>query len=286
MTTGNGKVLLCFDNKLDTATLTASSEASSSTTVQNLKDYRPGVQWVATGHASEWVKADHGQTEVCSVVIIWNHNGTANAQVQIEKSDVTDFSVDSYNQTFDLWTATEGLGEGGLGETGLGGYPALSAFAAWSPYRVIIIPERPSGRYTRLTFLDPSNTVGFRAGRVFVGDYSQTGINFLPNWQMGREGSGSSKITGSGSVRLKKGRKRRILTINWDFADRTDWKVFDDLGRIIGIDGSMFVVPFPDDDLAWQYRTTVYGVPATNGPIQGANQSDLFSFTLSVREFS
>jgi len=286
MATGTGKALLCFDNLVDRSTLTASSAAATAP-VTNLQDYRPKIQWVANDN-TPWVQGTTGAPETLKVAILWNHNGLPAGDLRWRAGADPAFLAAAVDQTFDMWAPVYGLGEGGLGENGLGGYPVLSDFSAWSPYRVLLLPQSEQP-YWRLDLLDPTNPAPSRAGRLYIGNYVQVGRNFNNDWSLGYEDDGGVVKTDGGSLRKKIKGRRRILALTFRFITESEaLTTFDDLQRMIGITGDMFVILFPDAAPSRQYRTTIYGIPSLNGPVKGEGSPAprRYSFGLTLRELT
>lgn len=290
MTTGNGNALLFFENLVDTATLSASS-AVSTLPVTNLQDYEPSIVWRPTGCTAEYVQSDLGSSQTVQAVIAWNHNWTNASAVRLRVSDNSDMSSPTYDSgSVDGWTSIVGAGEGGAGLGGVGGAPVLSAFNQYRFYRVLLLPSGTMGRYVRLDIVDPTNAAGYvQMGRLFIGGYVQPTINFSYGWKLGWKDLGSTVRTDSGSARLNRRGKYRTLDLTFDFLEEGEALTWgDDIGRIVGSSRDMFVVPEPDATTSIQYRTTLYGVPTLNGPL---DQSAIivparYSFSLSLEELT
>lgn len=288
MTTGNGNILLFYQNLVDTASLSASSSVGT-LPVTNLADYRPTIVWRATGRTAEYVQADLGSTQFVQSVIAWNHNWTNASTIRLRVSNNSDMSSPTYDSgTVDGWPSIVGAGEGGAGIGGAGGAPILSAFNQYRFYRVLLIPGSVSGRYVRLDMADPTNSAGYvQMGRLFIGSYLQPTINFQYGWKLGWKDLGLATRTDSGSVRFSKRGKHRVLELSWDYLEQGEALVsFDDIGRIVGMSRDMFAVPMPDAGTSLQYRTAIYGVPTVNGPVAGVSAPAFYSFSLTLEEIT
>lgn len=118
-----GKATIFFDDQVETATISASSEAID---VDNLKSFQLGEKWRTTSNTNEYVQADFGESTVVPFIAFWRHNLTTQATIRVRISDNSDMSSPAFDATFYAWTGFTGYDEGGYNEGGYGGTPDIS----------------------------------------------------------------------------------------------------------------------------------------------------------------
>ncbi|MBU2177656.1 MAG: discoidin domain-containing protein, partial [Gammaproteobacteria bacterium] len=74
---------ICYQNLVDSAVITASSEEAS-LPAANVTAFHKSKVWRATGCAAEWIKFDLGSPQDITEIIIVGHNFSSGATVQIE----------------------------------------------------------------------------------------------------------------------------------------------------------------------------------------------------------
>lgn len=143
---------LLWDNKVDSGTITANSEASNYP-VSNIVHIHLSRQWRSTGDTSEWIKIDAGagNTITADSVAILQHNISSGATVKIQA-----------NAT-DVWTA-----------------PSIDETITYNSGIIFKFFTNTTGyRYWRLLVEDPSNPDGYiEIGRLFLCTYYQVEKSF------------------------------------------------------------------------------------------------------------
>ena len=134
-----------YDNLIRSATLTATSAASSSMGVDKLRTSSPRERWRSTGRVAETIIAAASVAETWPLVLIEGHNLTAAATVRIRISANADLSAPSYDCTFWAWPSIMGLDEGGLDEGGLDGAPVVEDLEDWQKRSAFLLDLVLSG---------------------------------------------------------------------------------------------------------------------------------------------
>lgn len=279
------KILILYDNRIDDATITASSEAGALGAV-NLKSWNLSKVARTTGLTDQWWRAAYAQPETVDTVALWNHNLDAAATIRVRLSDAADMSDPVFDQTFDAWPSCYGVGEIGLGLCGLGGTPILSDLNDYKPYTVMRLGGSYEARYLRIDLANPDLVDGFfEAGRLIAGVGFQPQRNFSYGWEIDWIDPSEQIESDGGAIHIDKRNKYRVINLPFKTADKADaLGAFNDLKRIVGNSRDILVMPFPDH-VVDVYRVTVYGLPVKGG-VQPVRQvkHNLFTTGLKVRE--
>lgn len=283
------KGLFLYDNTLwrPGVTLTASSEALP---VSRLLDYRPGRKWRATGDTAEWVKVDHGAVVDIDTVFVYAMNATnqpsLDATVRVRISANADMSSPLFDETFEIWPPVTGYGD--LYGIGYGGYPVLSAFAAFTQRRLIRLGAMYSARYLRLDFADPSNPSGYiEVGIVMAGQGYQPTRNFTFGWDVDHDDPSEQDETDGGAVLITARPSARVLSLAMGKIPLGEALGYvDDMKRIVGRKRPLLFAPFPDGSLNRIYRTTIYGVVKTWAPIVNIAPERATVSGMTIRELA
>lgn len=280
------KVLILHDNRIDDATMSASSTAGTLVPA-NLQDRALKKVARTTGVTAEYWQAAFASGETISTVALWNHNLTAGATIRVRLSNNSDMSSPVYDTTFDAWASCYGVDEIGLDLCGLDGTPILSALNDYKPYRVIRLGSSYEALYLRLDVVDTDNTDGYlQAGRLIAGIGWQPDRNFSFGWGLDWIDPSGVTETDDGGMWFDRRDKYRVLDLPFKFAAEADaLGVFNDLKRIVGHSRDILVMPFPDGKAQDQYRTTVYGVPVRGGvaPLR-EERHNKFTTSIKIRE--
>lgn len=261
------KGLWIYDNTLwrPGVTLTASTQRLA---VSNLLDYRPGRKWSPTGKAAEWIHVDHGADVEIDTILLYAGSFVLGSTVRVRISNNADMSSPVYDQTPEIWPPVYGFGIN-YGFS-YGGYPNLTAFAAFTQRRLIRLGAVYTGRYLRLDFADPDNPLAyFDLGIVMAGMGWQPSRNFRFNWDTGHEDPTEHHDTDGGDVLIHAKPSHRVLSVAFGNLELDEVLAQgDDMQRIVGKKRPVLFVPFPDGSLNRIYRTSIYGLPAAWQPIR------------------
>jgi hypothetical protein len=280
--TGAGNVLFLYDPISDRSgvSITASS-AAAGLPVSNLLDMRPKKIWQATGAASEWVNFDAGagnQFDIDTIGLV-AFNNDVDGSVRIQIGDDPTYAVTALDQTFEMWPPVWGLGD----QFGyyFGGYPALSAFAQYTYFRVIQFLDalgnrlQYSGRYTRRTFTNPTLAAGVQQlGRDMSGVAYQPSRNFQYGWKIEWIDPSQVKRTDGGGVVANRKPKYRRITIQLGTRAlplKEALNYANTMIRIIGNTRPVLVVLFPQASTDQLYQTSAYCLLTSTAAIVGEN---------------
>lgn len=181
-------ITFIYDNPVDRATLTPSSEAGGMP-ADNLKTKLRSEKWRTTGCASESLIIMTPGCEALNVLSIVEHNFTAAATIRVQANSSNSWASTPVDITF---TALEppdiddagGFGMGGFGEGGFGGGLTTLPNRLQVPI-VIFIDELLGGAtvgylYKKITFTDPYNSNGYiEMGRLYLSDYYESSRNYI-----------------------------------------------------------------------------------------------------------
>jgi len=146
-------IRFCYDNLIDTASLTESSQVST-LPVENIQDPRLRCKWKTTGDSSENVVADLGSAQAVNCIAILNHNIS---------SSVTNLRIQGH--TSDSW-ADPDVNINLLDPVG------DASYNAYNNKIIIWYSTSSSKRYWRVLIEDASNPDGYiEIGRIFLGAY-------------------------------------------------------------------------------------------------------------------
>lgn len=142
------RAAIFYENQIDGATLTATSEASSDFAVTSIQNSQPSDKWRSTGRVLETITAEFEAEQFIPAVAILRHNLTASATIRIRISDNSDLSAPTYDNTFYAWPSIYGLDEQGLDEYGLDGVPLVENFDETEYKSVIVLDTVFTGTAT------------------------------------------------------------------------------------------------------------------------------------------
>lgn len=207
----------CYSNRVDSATITASSEVAS-LPASNVAQLWRSKPWRSTGCASEWIKFDFGAAAAVRALALVGHNFTSGATLKIQA-----------NAT-DVWTA-----------------PSIDVTLTYHADNVVYLwSSDQSYRYWRITIVDASNPDGFiEVGRVFLGQTATPERNFT-RWA--KEPVDPTVITRSydGAESFDCREPYDLLTFEFD---RVLTAAFDALAAAVGLKTYFFVIADYDNAL-------------------------------------
>lgn len=278
-------LLILHRNRIDAATLTASSEL---TPARRLTEMRPGRVWRAAG-PSAWLVIDHGDVVARSHWGVVGHDLLPGDTIRLRTGDdpllaAADATVAAadVDVTLEAWEPVDGFGHDGWGVS-LGGYPDISEFNDYRPYKIHAWPEGMENRYTRVDIQRHLGAAPINVGCMFDG----TGVQFSRNLRYGWSWTWQdpSEVTETeASVVIRARRNYRLLRMDTGHLPTEEaMGALDDLARIIGRRRAVWVQVFPRAGEVAGYRTMVYGIRAETAPIVHA-AAGLFTSSLSVRE--
>jgi len=280
----SGEGVILYDNAVNGATVTASSEAQDADYVKRID---PTIKWFATGKAAETLTLDFGAQKRITHSAVVAHNVGTGGTIQLELSNESDFSVLELDTgEVEAWDPVSGFGFDGFGDN-LGGFPELTAFKNFRPLKAFAHGGIITARYARWTFKDPNNAdiTEIRVGRLFNGVGLQPDWNFTHEWSLEWRDPSQTR-RGEVTRRTRRRPTYRVLNLIWKDLTRAEaLGAMDDLKRIVGTSRDVLAIPFPDDAENVRYRTTVYGIPIVNAEtLSTFADGDTFETALSVEE--
>lgn len=278
----NGNGLFLYWNKADSATVTASSAALPASRVQ---DPRPGRIWRATGYTSEVLTFDFGAGVDLTHGAVVNHNLGVSGTIRHQAGNDATFSSNLYDSAaIEAWPPVAGFGSDGFGVS-LGGYPILTNFADYRPFRLFDYGGTLNCRHSRFIFTSTSASGNIQVGRIFNGIGYQPSVNFAYNWST-EWVDPSELIETEASFFIVRRQKYRLHRLSLEHIPQSEaLGALDDLKRIVGKSRDLLVVLFPSADLPTQYRTSIYGIPIENGATSNPYLKR-FSTSMVIRELT
>ena len=256
-----------YGNLVDTATLSASSQALP---VSRLQDMRPGRVWRATGCANETITVDFGAITGFDALTVVNHNEDANGTIRAELSTDAGFTDLVYDQTKAGLEPDAGLGDDGFGDS-LGGTPLDGDPYKSQSLSVFRFGGRLYGRYARFTFVNPDLAAGYiQAGRV--GAYLEyqpedTGAEYGWSWRW----NDPSQITDTERSVFTVNRPRyRVMTFKMPAVKQSEaFGPINRMRKVLGKSKDMIVSACPGEywDANAAQVATIYGLMAEDAGI-------------------
>jgi hypothetical protein len=206
-----------YSNRVDTATITASSEVAS-LPASNVAQLWKSKVWRTTGYASEWIKFNFGAAAAVRALALVGHNFTSGATVKIQA-----------NAT-DVWTS-----------------PSIDVTLAYNAANLVYLwSSDQSFQYWRITIVDASNPAGYlEVGRVFLGQTATPDRSFA-RWS--REPVDPTVITRSydGAESFDRRTAYDLLTFEFKLVLTS---TFDALAAAVGLKTYFFVIADYDNAL-------------------------------------
>lgn len=284
-----------WNSRLETATLTASSEASAALSVENIIGYQPQEKWRTNGCAEEYFNAAFASTYAVDTIVLWAHNYSPAGLIRVEIWGPDDPVTPVYDSGFTIspWPSLYGYDEDGYDEHGFDGVPLPEEIAGYQKQTIILLGTVYNAVRVRVTVQDPDNTDGFLelgwagAGLRFSMDYDfSIGNNLLATWV-----DPSDIIETEGGATFIVGKpKYRIAQVNHDFMSTDEcFNKVTDMIRTCGRSRPIVLILFPDDE-ALLYRTTIYGLITNAGQgvplalVRKDSGGHSYSTTIEVKE--
>lgn len=303
------RAALFWDNLLENATLTTSSEASSDLAVTNLQSFQLSEPWRSQQEEGEWVKADLGSAQYIPASFLIRHNFTASCTIRVRISNNSDMSSPVYDVTHYAWPSLEGYDEGvydGSRYIGYDGAPVVynddgtlnfldfQLYTALvhtdTTYAVTVAADDGTyvGRYIRWDFNDQPNPRGYlQLGWLGCGDVLQPDYDI--DWTNNISWVDPSQIfvNYGQNVWINKRNKYRTAQASWNFLSQSNARTdFNLLGAQAGGSKPVVFMQYFANTLE-SYSTTLYGIIETPLSIrQVRKQYDYFSYAvdLNIRE--
>jgi len=203
-------IQFCHANRVDAASITASSELSTLPATNVTQIWKSRV-WRATGCASEWIKFDFGAAAAVRAFVLVGHNLTAAATIKIQA-----------NAT-DVWTS-----------------PSIDQVVTYHAANLVYLwtTDQPY-RFWRVTLADPGNPNGYvEAGRIFLGQTTTPDRNYA-SWA--REPVDPTVITRSYDGAESFDRRTAYDALTFEF-EKVLATAFDALAAAVGLKTYFFII--------------------------------------------
>jgi len=279
-------------NKVESATLYPSTQASATFAATNVANYQLQEKWRTSSATAQHLTLDFGAQAMIDTIVIWAHNLSASATVRVRIADNLAMADPVYDTTHDAWGALYGYDDGGYDEAGYDGVPLLTDENNLKYYTIILLDAAYAGRFVRLDITDDGNTVGYHEiGWLGIGQR----LTLQQDFSMGANVAGwidpSERDTmQAGNTFVTKRTKYRMADYSLDFLSKSEaFNAVSDMLRICGGSRPVVVIPYPDDEVL-RYRASIYGliINAADGvPIEQVRQDYTavsYRTTLTVME--
>lgn len=283
MTAFTGSPLFLARNRIDDATLTASSEATPALRLQNP---RPGRKWYATGKTDEYVQAAFPTAVLIRHLAYVGFNVDVSGLGRVRLNASGGFGGTDILDTadFEMWRPVAGWGGDGWGTT-LGGYPILDDFNDYRPIRVVDLGASYSAQYLRAHLKNPENDNIAQVGNGWL----YAGVGFQPswphNWNWTVKWIDPTETTRTISSVFKRAVKsyRQIRLSLDELTEAEAIAGIDTIQRAIGKKKPMVLVLFPEGGTPLQFATTIYGY-MTDDPERVHTGVDQYSVQITIEE--
>ena len=244
-------------NLLDPVTLTITSEESGYGK-ERLAFAGPSLTWRSTSAVAQTITADLGDDYLVDSFCAVNHNFSPTGEIQLEVATDAGYSNLVVNETFDAALPLYGLGDGWLGQGGLGGFGDALYHQTLRPYFF----TGGVGRYVRITITDTSNADGYvEAGRIIVASSWQPTVNH--NWGIGKyidPGTRETKRTPAASARTAPGEPFKVIRVGFTWLEEDEEFALERILLAYGNKVGTLLVPYPEAATIRQTSFAVYGV--------------------------
>jgi len=237
---------------IDSATIAATSEAY---TIANVQDEQPSKKWRSADLSDQTIDIDFGQSELMSCIVLYNHNLTADATIQITLSENADYSTPLYNVIIDGLLPEFGLGEYYLGMDGLGGYVSTDGTKYAIDWFNLTV-----ARYARLIISDPTNADGYMEfGRLKAGPYIEPAISVSPGAGMTVVDESALSRSRSGALRSENKPVHRDINFTWNFLTDFERTLLINALNDVGKRSDMFISIYPEESTTREIENSVIG---------------------------
>lgn len=235
-------MIICYDNKVLDATITASSEQAGYGASVSLKDPRLCRKWKAYGALDEYVIFDMGAAVAVTNCILANTNLTASATVRVEANSSDSWATPAFSSVLaqygDKWSAT---------------------FTA------------QTYRYWRVYLDDATNPDALYLGAAFIGP-ALTMPGMAPDQEIPTKSSAQTVFSIGGQAYGDRRIRYKTASINFPYISLTDKDLIDDFFDVVDITNPFFLLVWEDDltieppiycvltkDLVWSIDSTNSG---------------------------
>ena len=261
-------VRVIYKNLADSATLSASSSASASTGVGNLKTNYKRQVWRSVG-TSAVITATLNDLEYIGCVALPLCNLSVTSTIRVRVYDAAVLGALVYDSGTQPANPPGTFGELDWGYQALGfnnHYTLLPNHA----YAVVWIPKETVGQRIEIELADPTdNQFGYlEAARLVIGTYWEPEITADLGVQLGLDDNSSHTRTESHDLRTTQRPANRVLSFALSSLDPDEGQVLQGILNATGISKPIFVSLYPEhEDPNMEKVHTVFGKLQRSNPM-------------------
>ena len=255
-------------NYVDSGTLTVDDEVATLPGTF-LQDRQIVKVWRNTQLTAQ-IDVDFGQGRIVDFVALIKNNISTTGTIRWRLSNVSNFATTVYDSgVVDAWPIVEEFGTLPWGVFSWGGYLNPTVAAEYTISAFDILDSTVQARYLRIDISDPDNADGYlQAGRLLAGPAYRPSINYANGVEF--EFVDESRVTKSRGGQTFVDEVERFRRIRFDLINLPEneifQNVFNQIDRLKGIAGDVFIVPQPDKASTWPTQN-IYGRITNTDPI-------------------
>ena len=255
-------------NYVDSGTLTVDDEVATLPGTY-LQDRQIVKVWRNTQLTAQ-IDVDFGQGRIVDFVALIKNNISTTGTIRWRLSNVSNFATTVYDSgVVDAWPIVEEFGTLPWGVFSWGGYLNPTVAAEYTISAFDILDSTVQARYLRIDISDPDNADGYlQAGRLLAGPAYRPSINYANGVEF--EFVDESRVTKSRGGQTFVDEVERFRRIRFDLINLPEneifQNVFNQIDRLKGIAGDVFIVPQPDKASTWPTQN-IYGRITNTDPI-------------------
>lgn len=208
------KCRFLWRNLADEAALTSPGFAAGFPPVM-LQDYDPGMLCKASAVGANLVIQGSWSTpQTCTALALLRHNLTVAGTITL----TTDTGQTVSGKP---WLSLYPFGRGPFGQGPIGGYPSARERAEMMPMPLAIIYFGQALRFTSftLTLANPSNPVAIELGRLFLGRYLESPVNYFWPYGFGFTDPSTEIKLPSGAKRYQRGERLARASLDFQYIE-------------------------------------------------------------------
>ena len=247
-------IRICYENRADDATLTATSAALA---VANLQDMQQQVVWSSTSAAAQTITIPLSVSRSINCVGLMNHNLSSDATIRVQGASDAGFTSVLFDTTYDALDPSFGWGEFPWGMVGWGGYSS----EGWEYQFTVKWITLTVARYWRLIITDTTNADGYvQAGRLILGQYWTPHANMQWGYSLDWHDPSEVVRTRGGSWRSDNKTPYRVSSVHVRWLDVVEAAGVLEMERQRGRRGDVLLSAYPNEGTTRERRNTLLGV--------------------------
>lgn len=234
---------LIVDNKVDTATLTASPAVVSTLPVTYLQTHARSKVMRTTSLADQDIKLTWSSSNVFTAFAALRHNLTGAATWRIRIYSDAAWTTQVYDSGAILVSPAKALGELLWGIDPLG----ASVFTGWSyAFGTMWLPSPVAGQSVKITLSDATNPAGYmELCRLFAGVHIESNVNASVGMSLKWSESTKQTRTDGGTLYSESFEPYRDLDFSIDALTPDLRAIFVEASRKVGMRKDIFISVFP-----------------------------------------